>query len=65
MTEHHLQLKDETGTTAEKAKAAAYNIDLEETIDYMRKSAFAEYNKRKTAAVQTWQSYGASFSANA
>ena len=50
MTEHHLQLKDEIETTEKKAKAAAYNIHSEKTIDYMSKSAFAEYNKRKTVA---------------
>ena len=50
MAEHHPQLIDETRTTEEKAKAAAYNSDLEETIGYMRKSVFAEFNKRKAVA---------------
>ena len=36
MQDNYLQLKDETtGTDKEKKKAATYNEDLEETIDYM------------------------------
>ena len=50
MREHHLVLKDNTqGTDEEKSKAAAYNEDLEETIEFMRRSAISEFNKRKTA----------------
>ena len=51
MKENYLELKDDKiGTDEEKQQAAAYNEDLEETIDYMRKAAFTEFNKRKTAA---------------
>jgi len=51
MQDNFLKLKDENiGTDKEKQEAAAYNEDLEETIDYMRKAAFSEFNKRKTAA---------------
>jgi len=50
MEENHLVLEDEkVGTTIEKAAKATRNEDLEETVDYMRKAAFSEYNKRKTA----------------
>jgi len=50
MQENHLTLEDETtGTDLEKQQKAARNEDIEETIDYMRKAAFSEYNKRKTA----------------
>ena len=50
MQENDLELEDETtGTDAEKLVKVDRNKDIEETIEYMRKAAFAEYNKRKTA----------------
>ena len=50
MRKRHLVLQDDTqGTDEEKSKATAYNKDLEETIDCMRRSSFSEFNKRKTA----------------
>ncbi len=51
MTENFIELKDEQiGTDEEKQAAAEYNEDIKETIDGMRKAAFVQYNKRKTAA---------------
>ena len=43
------KLMQENHLTLEKQQKAARNEDIEETIDYMRKAAFSEYNKRKTA----------------
>ena len=51
MAENFIQLKDkQVGTDDEKQEAVEYNADIKETIDGMRKAAFVEYNKRKTAA---------------
>lgn len=38
------------GSEQGKLKVMVYNEDLEETIDYMQKLAFTEFNKHKTAA---------------
>ena len=51
MSENFIELKDEqVGTDEEKQEAIKHNEDIKETIDGMRKAAFVEYNKRKTAA---------------
>ena len=51
MTENFIVLKDDQiGTNEEKRAATEYNDNMKETIDGMRKAAFVEYNKRKTAA---------------
>ena len=51
MQENFLDLVDETkGTEAEKKAAVVKNLDTNETIEFMRKTAFVEYNKRRMAA---------------
>ena len=51
MQENFLDLVDETkGTEAEKKTAVVKSLDTNETIEFMRKTAFVEYNKRRTAA---------------
>lgn len=51
MQENFLDLADKTkGTEAEKKVAVIRNLDTNETIEFMRKTAFVEYNKRRTAA---------------
>ena len=51
MQENFLDLVDETkGTEAEKKATVVKNLDTNETIEFMRKTAFVEYNKRRTAA---------------
>lgn len=51
MDEKFIKLGDETiGTGEEKLATVTKNNDLKETIEGMRKAAFTEFNKRRTAA---------------
>jgi len=51
MSENFITFGDETvGTDEEKKAVVEHNEDLKETISDMRKAAFSEFNKRKTAA---------------
>ena len=51
MFENFITVGDETVSTDEEKKAVVeHNEDLKETITDMRKAAFSEFNKPKTAA---------------
>jgi hypothetical protein len=59
MREHHLVLQDDTqGTDEENSNAAAYNDDLEETIDLCVNPHSLSSIKGRLLSAQTWQRCG-------